>query len=73
MSDGEFKRRMKKVFADFDKESVDFLLQPFIDIVDEARKEFPIEEWKLRSKSTVSYEESAKVVEWFLRWFGEKK
>jgi len=35
MSEGLFKKRMKKVFADFDKESVDFLLQPFIDIVDE--------------------------------------
>jgi hypothetical protein len=78
--EGEFQKRMVAFRLKYGLDAIrlkyglDAIIPDFIPkMLDEAREEFPIEEWKLRSKSVVSYEESVKVVEWFLKWFGEEK
>lgn len=67
MSECEFKKQIANEIARTDMDVMNVLR-----IIDKARKDFPIEDWKLRSKSVVSYEESAKVIDWFLKWFGAK-
>jgi len=88
MNEGLFKKRMNEVFADFDKESVDFLLQPFIDIVDEARKDFEkliFGTWSLEfneegeqvynpnATAPDSWLTPSEAIKWFRKWFGEQK
>jgi len=73
--EGELKKRILELNENglYSETEYSLSAHDVFEILDDARKEFPIESWKLHSKSTVSYEESAKVIDWFLKWFEKLK
>ena len=65
MSEGELKKRMIAQWSAItDRKSIDFVLEPFYNILDEATKEFPILSKGLNSESV----EEVRV--WYEKWFG---